>query len=431
MRTGIGNPTGPKRSHCTLLIDIRPLRHNAAFRLLFASQFVSALGTMVSYVAVPWQIYQLTHSNAQVGLLGIVQLVPVVACGLLGGALADRVDRKRLLIGSEALMALCLAGLFANTLAASPRVPVVFVLVAVLQGASGFHRPALEALTQKLAHRDEFAAVAALSSIRGTFGMVVGPAIAGLLLAGGGAAGAYLFDFATFIVALLLLARIPRERVDAPARSDESAHLLTDLAEGLRYAWKKPELMGTYIVDIIAMAFAFPVALFPAMAEAYGRTESVGWLLSAMSIGALIIGLFSGWTSRVTRLGRGVVISATAWGVGILAMGIALAFGFGLWSAMVCLAIAGAADMLSGVFRGTIWNETIPNAMRGRLAGIEMISYLTGPLIGNARAGFAAEVSSLSAAIWSGGMVCVIAVVATGFLLPRFWGYRDGSRTAG
>jgi MFS family permease len=414
-----------------LLIDIRPLRHNAAFRLLFASQFVSALGTMVSYVAVPWQIYQLTHSNAQVGLLGIVQLVPVVACGLLGGALADRVDRKRLLIGSEALMALCLAGLFANTLAASPRVPVVFVLVAVLQGASGFHRPALEALTQKLAHRDEFAAVAALSSIRGTFGMVVGPAIAGLLLAGGGAAGAYLFDFATFIVALLLLARIPRERVDAPARSDESAHLLTDLAEGLRYAWKKPELMGTYIVDIIAMAFAFPVALFPAMAEAYGRTESVGWLLSAMSIGALIIGLFSGWTSRVTRLGRGVVISATAWGVGILAMGIALAFGFGLWSAMVCLAIAGAADMLSGVFRGTIWNETIPNAMRGRLAGIEMISYLTGPLIGNARAGFAAEVSSLSAAIWSGGMVCVIAVVATGFLLPRFWGYRDGSRTAG
>ena len=288
-----------------MLLDIRPLRHNRAFRLLFASQFVSALGTMVSYVAVPWQVYQRTHSNAQVGLLGLVQLVPVVVCGLLGGAVADRVDRKRLLIGSEALMALCLAGLLTNTLAASPSLLVIYVLVAVLQGASGFHRPALEALTQKLARRDEYAAVAALSSIRGTFGMVVGPAIAGVLLAGGGAVGAYLFDLVTFIVALLLLARIPRAQVDAPARSDESAHLLTD--------------------------------------------------------------------------------------------------------------------------RGTIWNETIPNEMRGRLAGIEMISYLTGPLIGNARAGFTAEVSGLSVAIWSGGAVCVVAVAATGFLLPRFWGYLGGS----
>jgi len=415
----------------TLLIDIRPLRHNAAFRLLFASQFVSALGTMVSYVAVPWQVYQLTHSNAQVGLLALVQLVPVIVCGLLGGAVADRVDRKRLLIGTEALMAACLAGLLANTMAASPSVLFIYALVAVLQGASGFHRPALEALTQKLARRDEFAAVAALSSIRGTFGMVAGPAIAGLLLVGGGAAGAYVFDLVTFIVALLLIARIPRESVVVPARGDESAHLLVDLAEGLRYAWKKPELMGTYIVDIVAMAFAFPIALFPAIAEAYGRTESVGWLLSAMSVGALIIGLFSGWTSRVTRLGRGVVLSAAAWGLGILALGVALACGFGLWSAMVCLAFAGAADMLSGVFRGTIWNETIPNAMRGRLAGIEMISYLTGPLIGNARAGFTAEVSGLSIAIWSGGAICVAAVVATGFLLPRFWGYQGGQRAGG
>src|SRR6478735_4114317 len=211
-----------------MFLDIGPLRRNTAFRRLFASQFISGLGTMVSYVAVPWQLYELTHSNAQVGLLGLVQLLPVVACGLLGGAVADRVDRKRLLIGSEALMALCLAGLLANTLATSPSLLVIYVLVAVLQGASGFHRPALEALTQKLARRDEFAAVAALSSIRGTFGMVAGPAIAGLLLVGGGAAGAYVFDLVSFVVALLLIARIPRESVDAPARSDEPAHLLVD-----------------------------------------------------------------------------------------------------------------------------------------------------------------------------------------------------------
>ncbi len=196
-----------------MLIDIRPLRHNRAFRLLFASQFISGLGTMVSYVAVPWQLYQLTHSNAQVGLLGLVQLVPVVVCGLLGGAVADRMDRQRLLIGSEALMALCLAGLLANAQLAQPSVLAIYALVAVLQGASGFHRPALEALTQKLARPEEFAAVAALSSVRGTVGMVAGPALAGLLLARWGAVGAYVFDLATFIVAMGFLLRIPRERI--------------------------------------------------------------------------------------------------------------------------------------------------------------------------------------------------------------------------
>lgn len=406
-----------------MFLDIGPLRRSRDFRLLFASQFISSFGTMVSYVAVPWQLYQLTHSNAQVGILALVQLVPVVLCGLLGGAVADRVDRKRLLMGSEALMALCLMGLLANTLAASPSIPAIYALVAVLQGASGFHRPALEALTQKLARSEEYAAVAALSSVRGTFAMVGGPAIAGLLLAGGGAVWAYVFDVATFVVALGLIAGIARKSVESPPRQGEPTHLLADLADGLRYAWKKPELMGTYIVDIVAMAFAFPVALFPAMAEAYGQTQLVGWLLSAMSVGALGIALFSGWTSRVTRHGRAVVLAATVWAFGIVALG----FAPGIWWAMACLAVAGAADMLSGVFRGTIWNETIPNHLRGRLAGIEMISYLTGPLIGNARAGFAADAIGVSVAIWSGGIVCVLCVVATGFLLPRFWRYRSSS----
>lgn len=412
-----------------MLLDIGPLRSNVAFRRLFASQFISGLGTMVSYVAVPWQLYELTRSNAQVGLLGIVQLVPVVVCGLLGGAVADRMDRKVLLLGSEALMALCVAGLLANAMAAAPSVLAIYALVAVLQGASGFHRPALEALTQKLARRDEFAAVAALSSVRGTVGMVAGPALAGLLLARWGAVGAYIFDFATFVAAMLFIARIPRERIGRVDDPGERPHLLADLAEGLRFAWARPALMGTYIVDIVAMAFAFPIALFPAMAAADGRTESVGWLLSAMSLGALAIGLFSGWTSKVTRHGRAVIVAAAIWALGIVALGFAPSLGLGL----LCLAVAGAADMVSGVFRGTIWNETIPNALRGRLAGIEMISYLTGPLVGNARAGFMADAWGVSASIWIGGVVCLVGVIATGFVLPRFWAYRSsvGDPTAG
>ena len=404
-----------------MLLDIGPLRHNTAFRRLFASQFISGLGTMVSYVAVPWQLYELTRSNWQVGLLGLVQLLPVVLCGLLGGAVADRVDRKRLLIGSEALMALCVAGLLANALSASPSVLAIYALVAVLQGASGFHRPALEALTQKLARPEEFAAVAALSSVRGTVGMVAGPALAGVLLAQWGAVGAYVFDFVTFVAALFFIARIPRDRIARTEPAGVRPHLLADLAEGLRFAWARPELMGTYIVDIVAMAFAFPIALFPAMAAADGRTESVGWLLSAMSVGALLIGLFSGWTSRVSRHGRAVVIAAAVWALGIVALG----FAPSLWLALLCLVVAGAADMVSGVFRGTIWNETIPNELRGRLAGIEMISYLTGPLIGNARAGFMADAWGVAPAIWVGGVVCALGVVATGFALPRFWAYKS------
>jgi MFS family permease len=404
-----------------MLLDIGPLQRNTAFRRLFSSQFISGLGTMVSYVAVPWQLYELTHSNAQVGLLGLVQLVPVVVCGLLGGAVADRIDRKRLLIASEGMMALCLAGLLANATAAAPSVLAIYALVAVLQGASGFHRPALEALTQRLALPEEYAAVAALSSVRGTVGMVAGPALAGLLLARWGAVGAYCFDFCTFLAALYLIARIPRAAVSTPDAPDERTHLLADLVEGLRFAWARPELMGTYIVDIVAMAFAFPVALFPAMAAADGRTESVGWLLSAMSVGALVIGLFSGWTGTVTRHGRAVVIAAAIWALGIVALGFAPTLTLGL----VCLAIAGAADMVSGVFRGTIWNQTIPNALRGRLAGIEMISYLTGPLLGSARAGFMADAWGVSAAIWIGGAICLAGVIATGFALPRFWAYRS------
>ncbi|MFN7978506.1 MAG: MFS transporter [Vicinamibacterales bacterium] len=403
-----------------MILDIGPLRRDAAFRRLFASQFISGIGTMVSYVAVPWQLYQLTHSNAQVGLLGLVQLVPVLLCGLLGGAVADRVDRRRLLIGSEALMALCVTGLLVNAWNA-PSTLAIYGLVAVLQGASGFHRPALEALTQKLARPEEYAAVASLSSVRGTVGMVGGPALAGLLLARWGAVGAYLFDVTTFIAALFFLARIPRARIAPVTAPAERPHLVADLVEGLRFAWARPELMGTYIVDIVAMAFAFPLALFPAMAAADGRTEAVGWLLSAMSAGALVIGLFSGWTGRVRRHGRAVVLAAAVWALGIVALG----FAPGLVAALLCLAIAGAADMVSGVFRGTIWNETIPNALRGRLAGIEMISYLTGPLVGNARAGFMADAVGVSAAIWMGGLVCLAAVVATGFALPRFWAYRS------
>jgi MFS family permease len=192
------------------------------------------------------------------------------------------------------------------------------------------------------------------------------------------------------------------------------------ILEGLRYAGGRPELIGTYVVDIVAMTFAMPMAVFPALAEQLGGTVAVGFLYSAMSIGALLVTLFSGWTRNVDRRGAAVVIAAALWGLAIAALG----FARSLPVAVACLVLAGAADMVSGLFRMTIWNETIPPTLRGRMASIEQLSYMTGPLLGNARAGFAAEQLGLARSIVSGGIICVLGVAMCVPTLPKFWRYR-------
>jgi MFS family permease len=188
----------------------------------------------------------------------------------------------------------------------------------------------------------------------------------------------------------------------------------------MKFAVSKPELIGTYLIDIAAMLFAFPVALFPAMADQWGGARTAGLLFSSMAIGALIATLFSGWAAGVRRQGRVVVIAAAWWGVFIVGVGLAPV----PWLAVLFLILAGGADAISGIFRGVIWNQSVPNEMRGRLSGIAMISYLTGPLLGNTRAGWVAAQSSVPISLWSGGLTCVLAVAITSLLLPRFWAYR-------
>ncbi|HUP56528.1 MAG TPA: MFS transporter [Bdellovibrionota bacterium] len=399
-----------------MLLDLRPLTHNRDFRRLFLGQLVSYLGSMISYVAVPYQVYELTRSSAIVGMMGAVQLVPLLIFGLLGGSVADTMDRRRLLLLSEGVMGLTALGLAANAWLPQPSVPVIFVLVALMQAANGFHRPALDALTQRIVDRADFAAISALNAFRSSAGAILGPALGGILIATAGAGIAFLADAATFIFAMIMVAGM--SRVPAPSKG-EASHLGA-IAEGLRYAVRRPELMGTYIVDVVAMAFAFPTALFPEMAQGWGGPKAAGWLFSAMSVGALVTTVASGWTGKVSRHGAAVVISAGIWGAAIFALGYANS----LEMAIVCLAIAGAADMVSGLFRGIIWNETIPNEMRGRLAGIEMISYMAGPLLGNARAGWVAALVSTRVSIISGGALCVAGVAICAFALPAFWAYR-------
>jgi MFS family permease len=399
-----------------MLLDVTPLRRHRDFRRLFCGQLVSTVGTMVTSVAIPYQVYQLTHSSFWVGLLGTVQLIPLLLFGLWGGAYADAMDRRRLLIGAELALALTSGLLAGNALLPHPSLPLIFVTTGLMSAVNGFHRPALESMTPRLVDVGELPATAALTSLRGTAGAIAGPALGGLCIATLGMATTYALDVASFVISLVALAGMrampPPEEATPPG--------LRSIGEGLAYARSRPELIGTYLVDILAMTFAMPMALFPAVAEPWGGARAAGWLYSAMAIGSFLTTLLSGWAGRVRRAGVAVILAAAGWGVAIVGLGYAP----NLLVAVLCLALAGAADMVSGLYRMTIWNETIPSHLRGRLAGVEMISYMTGPLLGNTRAGWMATVVSNRFSIVAGGLICTGTVLLCIVLLPAFWRYR-------
>ncbi len=399
-------------------LDLTPLRLYRDYRLLYSGQFLSFVGTQLSYVALPYQVYRLTHSSMAVGMIGLFQLIPLVVFGLVGGVYADALDRRRVLIAAElGLVALCLL-LFANACRATPQVWPLYVLAALRSALTGFHRPSIEATTPRLVPREAMPAVAALSSLRANVGMIGGPAAAGLLLDVGGDAGpawAYALDALSYVVSLLALwrLRMPKPTGDAAPAS------LGAVVEGLRYAMSRQELLGTYVVDMVAMIFGMPMALFPAIAETLGGPRVLGWLYAAPSIGALVMTLFSGWAKQIGRHGVAITISAALWGISIIGFG----FAHSALLAGIFLGFAGAADMVSALFRSTVWNQTIPDKLRGRMAGVEMISYTAGPQLGNAEAGFVANYAGVTFSVVSGGVLCVAGVAACAVLLPRFWRY--------
>jgi len=397
-----------------MLLSLAPLRKHRDYRLLYTGQLISAFGSMITYVAVPYQVFAITHSSFMVGMLGAAQLIPLLLFALWGGAYADAMDRRRLLIVSELFLTLGSAALAINGLFSHPSVVLIFIVSALMSGCNGFHRPALDALTPRLVDREDLTAVSALLSLRYSLSAIVGPALGGICIGALCFPLTYMLDVVSFFVSLVSLAMIrsmPSEKVSRPG--------IQTIIEGLRYAKSRPELMGTYAVDIVAMTFAMPIALFPDMAESWGGASAAGYLYSAMSFGSLATAVFSGWTSKVRRHGAAVIIAAAAWALAVVALG----FTASLVGALACLALAGAADSVSTVFRATIWNETIPNELRGRLSGVEMISYLSGPLLGNARAGWVATVSTNQISIISGGVICFIGVLGCIPLLPGFWKY--------
>jgi MFS family permease len=397
-------------------IDLGPLRRHRDFRLLFTGQALSFFGTQVTYVALPYQTYQLTHSSLMVGLISLAELVPLLIMPFVGGALSDAFDRRRLIQFAELGSALAIAVLLVNALLPEPRVWVIFAVTPFLGALYGIFRPALDALVPRLVTREELPAASALEGFRGTMGAIAAPALGGVIIAVAGLPVAYAIDVATFGVSLLTLWLMR----SFPPPEDAAQPSLHTVLEGVRYAWSRKDLMGTYTVDIIAMFFGMPMALFPAMAEDFGGGAGVlGLMYTAPEVGALLATVTSGWVARVHRHGLAIAAAAIVWGIGIVGFGLAPT----LPLALVGLVVAGGGDMVSGIFRMTMWNQTIPDRLRGRLAGIEQVSYTSGPLLGNLEAGVVASLTSVRASVVSGGALCIVGVLIAAVALPAFWRY--------
>lgn len=405
-----------------LAVDLTPLRISKDYRLLFFGQLISFFGTIMTImVVVPVQMYELTKSSFMVGLLGLAEFAPMLLLAFVGGALADAMDRRKLLRITEIAQTIVTLVLLLNSFLPNPKVWVLFVCVAVHAGLSSLQRPSFEALIPRLIPSEHIPAVSALNSIRYQFGAIGAPALAGVIVAKFGWQIAYAVDLLSFLASLiavfLISATPPPPNAERPS--------LRSVKQGLQYAWRRKELLGTYLIDINAMFFGMPLALFPAIAASFGGA-SVGLFYSAPAVGSLVANLTSRWTKSVHRHGLAISVAAGLWGVSIIIFGLMN----DLWLALFFLALAGGFDMISGIFRMTIWNQTIPDHLRGRLAGIEMISYLTGPMLGNAEAGLVARLYGLRTSVVSGGIFCVAGTFLLSFLLPQFIKYdgREGVR---
>ncbi|MEO3803752.1 MFS transporter [Nonomuraea sp. B1E8] len=398
-----------------LTLDVSPLRDSRDYRLLFVSGVITMFGTFITMVAIPFQMKELTGSYLAVGLVSLAEFVPMVVCGLWGGAMADAHDRRTIILWSEVGLLVTSGALMANALLPTPQVWVLYAVGAVSTGLACLQRPSMEAVFQQVVRHEQQGAAAVLTSLRWNFGAIVAPALGGLLVTTYGSAVAYGLDTLTFVLSLPLLWRIR----SSPPAEDAAPASLTSLADGLRYAVGRSDLMGTYLVDIAAMVFAMATALFPFLADELGAPQALGLLYSAGAVGALIASLTGGWAANVRRHGLGVIIAAALWGAAVALAGLAT----NVWLIVVCIALAGAADMISGIFRMTMWNQTIPQELRGRLAGIELLSYASGPMLGNARAGLMANLGGTRFSLGAGGVLCVAAVLGLAAALPKFRGY--------
>ncbi|GDX13457.1 MFS transporter [Actinomycetes bacterium] len=396
-------------------IDLSPLRKYRDFKLLFTAGLFSYFGSMITFVALPFQVKELTGSFWAVGLIGVVEIIPLIVFGLYGGVLADYLDRKKMIWFTEFGTLIATSILLINSLQEKPSVILIFVIAAIFAALSGLKRPSQDAILPRLVNHDDLPSASALMSLRWQFGGIVGPSVGGIIIASYGAGAAYFIDCLTFVISLALIWQVR----SVPPLDKSTPPSIAGLMEGINYAFKRKDLLGTYVVDLAAMFLAMPMALFPFWADEIGAPYALGFFYSSITFGAVLVTLLSGWMRNYPHHGRAVIFGALGWGVAIVAAGSSNS----LVLVITCLVIAGAFDQVSALFRGFIWNQSIPDELRGRLAGIEMLSYLLGPLGGQARAGGMAAMSSLRTSIVGGGLLCIGFVSLIAAVMPKFRSY--------
>jgi len=410
-----------------ITVDLAPLRESREFRLLFTGLLVSMLGNQLTTVAIPFQVFSMTHSSLQVGLVSLAQLVPLVVGSLVGGTLGDAMDRRRLMVVSSALSAVAAAGLMANALLPHPSLAAIYAISALAAGLLGLASPARTAAIPRMVRPQLLVAAYSFNQIVIQVATVVGPALAGVLIATVGLSWTYGLDAASFVVLLgtsLLLRPIPPEHAGQRAG-------VRSILEGMSFLKGRQVLQGVYLVDLNAMIFGMPRALFPALAAGLFHVGpgGLGLLYAAPGVGALLGASTTGWAEDIERRGRAVVVAVIVWGVAVAVMGTVP----WLWVALVLLAIAGWADVISAVLRNTILQSSIPDSMRSRLSSFQMAVVQGGPRLGDAESGGVAALTSTEFSVVSGGVACVVGAILVARLLPGFWSerHRPGEVPAG
>lgn len=407
-----------RRGARRLLLDTAPLRHDRDYRWLWAGQVVSGIGNQITRVALPYQVFVLTGSTLAVGALTLVQLVPILLFALGAGSLADAVDRRRLLQFTQAGMAVCSLVLFLLAVSGAPPLAALFVVAFVAAGVGAVDQPTRASSIPRLVPPERLPAAIALNQLNFQTASIAGPAIGGVLIATVGLAGAYAVDALSFLATLAaLLVMRPLPPLHEAARPGLAA-----IAEGLRFARRAPSVLASFVIDLNAMIFGMPTSLFPVLALEVFRVgpEGFGLLAAAPAAGSFVAALVSGWVSSVRRVGRAVIVAVVGWGLAITAFGLAT-FSFPL--ALFCLALAGAADMYSAVFRSTIVQLQTPDALRGRVMSIHGLVVTSGPRIGDLEAAAVASVVGPQAAVVSGGLLCLVGVVVVMRAFPELVGH--------
>ncbi|MFT7476296.1 MAG: MFS family permease [Verrucomicrobiales bacterium] len=399
------------------VVDVSPLQQVPGYRWLFGGMLLAQSGRQLTVVAVPIQIFLLTGSTLAVGLLGLAQLVPLLLVSLVGGALADAVDRRLLLVASEVVHTLTGLGLLWNSLTDDPMLWPLYLLSGISAGIMAVHNPAKQALVPGLVGRALFPAALALNQTQTNLAKTAVPAVGGLLIAFAGLPTAYVIQTIAFVLSAGCFTRITHFKIEGGGRTFS----LNSIREGFTFLKSRRLIQAAMLMDLGAMVFGMPSALFPAFGtEVLGGDEfTVGLLFAAPGAGAMLAAFTSGWVPRVRRQGRAVAIAVACWGSGIAVFGLSRS----LWLALGMLAFAGAADVVSAIFRQSIIQLSVPDALRGRLASIHTIASGGGPRLGDLEAGVVAEVTSVRFSVVSGGAACALAALAISRWSPRFYNY--------